>query len=102
MPLKFQYINKKTQPSWHLFVIQVDQEIRDKLFYFLKSRNIQSNLHYIPIYKHPYYKKMNFNMSNFKNNEEYFKNAISIPIYPGIKKKNIFKVINTLKKIFHE
>ena len=45
---------------------------------------------------------MNFNMSNFKNNEEYFKNAISIPIYPGIKKKNIFKVINTLKKIFNE
>ena len=106
LPLKLPKIKKNILSSFHLYVVLVKKNqkkiSRNKLYFLLKKKGILTTVHYIPIYKHPYYKKMNFNMSNFKNNEEYFKNAISIPIYPGIKKKNIFKVINTLKKIFHE
>ena len=36
------------------------------------------------IYKHPYFKKFNFNIKDFKNNEIYFKNALSIPISPEL------------------
>ena len=106
LPLKLPKIKKNVLSSFHLYVVLVKKNqkkiSRNKLYFLLKKKGILTTVHYIPIYKHPYYKKMNFNMSNFKNNEEYFKNAISIPIYPGIKKKNIFKVINTLKKIFNE
>tara|TARA_X000000368_G_C22984802_1_gene691625 strand:- start:43 stop:1203 length:1161 start_codon:yes stop_codon:yes gene_type:complete len=106
LPLKLPKIKKNILSSFHLYVVLVKKNqkkiSRNKLYFLLKKKGILTTVHYIPIYKHPYYKKMNFNMSNFKNNEEYFKNAISIPIYPGIKKKNIFKVINTLKKIFNE
>ncbi len=100
LPLKFQYINKKTQPSWHLFVIQVDQEIRDKLFYFLKSRNIQSNLHYIPIYKHPYYKSNYKKKSKFDYSEKYYSSSISLPMHAGLKKTQQKKIIRVLKEFF--
>ena len=42
---------------------------------------------------------MNFKKSNFKNNEKYFKQAISLPLYPSIKKKELYKVIKTLNEI---
>ena len=66
---------------------------------FLKN-GFKTNIHYIPVYKHPYFKKFNFNIKDFKNNEIYFKNALSIPISPELSKSKIKKVIKILKEFF--
>ena len=106
LPLRLPIIKNKCYSSFHLYVVLVRKNkkkiTRNKLYRLLKKRNILTNIHYIPIYRHPFYKKMNFKLKNFANNEKYFKSAISIPIYPGMKKKHINKVIKSLQEIFYE
>mgnify|MGYP001198828004 CR=1 FL=1 len=100
-PIKFQKVNKDYFSSYHLFIIRVSKNIRLKLFNYLRKKKINVNLHYIPIYKHIFYKKkFNFKNNYLKNSEEYYKSAISIPIYPGLKKKNQIFVIKVISNFF--
>ena len=106
LPLRLPIIKSKCYSSFHLYVVLVRKNkkkiTRNKLYLLLKKRDILTNIHYIPIYRHPFYKKMNFKLKNFANNEKYFKSAISIPVYPGMKRKHINKVIKSLQEIFYE
>lgn len=91
--------------SWHLFVVQVNSGAsgnkRDSLFGSLRSAGILVNLHYIPVYRHPYFSKMGFDPANFPAAEDYYQRAISLPIYPGLKISQQHKVsryiVNFLK-----
>ena len=97
LPIKFQSICKKNYSSFHLNIILVRKNIRNKLFRLLRKNNFYVNLHYMPIYKHPFYKKFKFKKSEFPNAEIFYNTAISIPIYYGLEKKNINKFIELLK-----
>ena len=104
LPLKLPTIYNYNYSSFHLYVIQIKKNkvgiTRDELFKKLKKKGILTNIHYIPIYKHPYFKRFRIDQSEFVENNKYFKNAISIPLYPAMKKQDIYKVVSTLKKIF--
>ena len=104
LPIKFQIIKKSDRSAYHLFIIIVDNKLtkvsRDEIYYKLKSKKINTNVHYIPIYTHPVYKKLGFKNRNFPNSLDYSKKALSLPIYPGLKKIEINKIINEIKKIF--
>ena len=74
--------------SNHLFIIKIKNKSknRDRLYDILRDKQIFTNLHYIPIYRQPYYiKRYNFNFNDFANSEIYFKNALSIPVYPALR-----------------
>ena len=89
------YKNKKS--SWHLFIIKTKKTMkRSELYDYLKSKGIISVLHYIPIFKHPYYKKKIKNKNKFINSNIYFKRALSIPIFPNLNKKKQDYIIKTL------
>ena len=104
LPLQLPLIKKNNYSSFHLYVVQVlknKKKInRDTLYKKLHNLGIYTNVHYIPIYIHPYYKKIGFKKKFFLNNNIYFSRALSLPIYPLIKKKDLNKVVNSLKKIF--
>jgi UDP-4-amino-4,6-dideoxy-N-acetyl-beta-L-altrosamine transaminase len=100
LPIKFQDIRLKTLPSHHLFIIRVAPSLRDKLFKKLRSKKINVNLHYIPIYRFPFYKKFKFQIKSFPNMENYFKEAISLPIFPNLNKSNQHYVIKIIRDFF--
>ncbi len=106
LPLDLPKVSDYNYSSFHLFVVLVKKNkkkiTRDKLYILLKKRGINTNIHYIPIYKHPFFKKMNFKIKNFSNNEIYFKKALSIPLHPSMTNKDVNKVILALKEIFDE
>ncbi len=92
VPLK---IKSHNYTSYHLYVIRLVSNkvnLRNKLIKFLKSKNIFLNVHYIPIHYHPYYKNLKIKKGSLKNSEKYFDQAISLPIYVGLKKKDQFYV----------
>ena len=93
----------ETFSTYHLYVVLILKNKknidRDTFYKKLINFGIKTNIHYIPVYKHPFYKKFKFNKKLFKNNESYFKKAISLPIHPSMSKKDISKVIFTVKKI---
>ena len=90
-------LHVKRESSWHLFVIKAKIKNRLKLYNYLKKKGITSVLHYIPVYMHPYYEKRIKNKKLFIKANEYFQDALSIPIFPNLtirKQKYVIQVLN--------
>ena len=100
LPIQLPILSGKNYSSFHLYVILLKKKNRDLLYKELLKKGYKTNIHYIPIYEHPYYKKFNFKKKNFQNNEIYFKNAISLPIFPNLSKIDISKIVMIIKKFF--
>lgn len=99
--IQIQKINKSSYCSYHLFVILVDKRLRNKIFKKLRDSGFFVNLHYIPIYKHRYYKKLiNIKKKNYPNSEKYYNTAISIPNFYKLELKKIIKVINIINSFY--
>ncbi len=105
LPLEFQTVDSELKSSYHLFIIKVlVDEIgisHKQIFSSLRKRGIGVNLHYIPIYRQPYYKNFyNYNSKDFLNSEDYYSSAISIPMYPTLTAREIDFVVNEIQAIF--
>lgn len=70
--------------SWHLYVLQVLNNKRKKVFDKLRCAGVGVNVHYIPVYCHPYYQKTGYNQTACPNAEKLYDNIISLPIYPDL------------------
>ncbi|UYJ40322.1 MAG: UDP-4-amino-4,6-dideoxy-N-acetyl-beta-L-altrosamine transaminase [Lachnospiraceae bacterium] len=85
--------------SYHLYVIQVENRL--EVFNKLRTAGIGVNVHYIPVYKHPYYQKNGYADVKCPNAEEYYEHCISLPLYPKLTVKEqdyvIEKVIESVK-----
>ncbi len=92
------YQFKKSYSSYHLYIIKVSNREdfkRKEIFDRLRGKGYLVNVHYIPIYKHPYY-SADFESNNFPNSEEYYSKAISLPIYPSLEEKEIRRIVDII------
>lgn len=84
----------------HLYVIRLQLDIikaaHKELFERLRIAGIGVNLHYIPVYRQPYYAKMGFNPADFPESERYYKEAISLPMFPGLTDEQQAEVVQRL------
>ena len=80
--LKIQDLKSGDLNAHHLFVIEINN--RKKLYDFLRTHNIFSQIHYIPLHTLPYYKNIGYDNANLKNAENYYNNCISLPMYPTL------------------
>jgi dTDP-4-amino-4,6-dideoxygalactose transaminase len=55
-----------------------------QVFEGLRARDIMVNLHYIPVHTQPWYRKMGFEVGDFPQAEQYYREAISIPMHPSL------------------
>tara|TARA_B100001027_G_scaffold216711_1_gene193952 strand:+ start:1100 stop:2272 length:1173 start_codon:yes stop_codon:yes gene_type:complete len=104
LPIILPKVKKNFYSSFHLYVILVQSKLidRDTLYKKLIKRNIFTNFHYIPIYKHPFYRKtLKMNIS-LKNCETYYRKALSLPIHPRLTKKDIKLIIENLKNLIRK
>lgn len=83
--------------SWHLYVIQVEN--RKEVFDKLREAGIGVNVHYIPVYKHPYYQNNGYRDVCCPNAEELYKHIISLPLYPKLTNEQQDYVIEQFKNI---
>lgn len=106
LPINFQNIDIESYSSYHLFIILLNKnkkrKNRNNLFKFLKKNSIATNLHYIPLYNHSIFKQNNFKRNNFINSENYFNNALSIPLHQKLNKKDIVYISDKIKYFFNE
>jgi UDP-4-amino-4,6-dideoxy-N-acetyl-beta-L-altrosamine transaminase len=69
----------------HLYVIRLKLDLIKKnhrqVFDCLREQGVGVNLHYIPIYKQPYYEQMGFKVENYPEAERYYAEAISLPMF---------------------
>ena len=65
----------------------------------MKSKNINLQVHYVPVHLHPYYRKMyNYKVGDFPIAEKFYKNEVSLPIYFSLKDRQVYNIINLIKK----
>ena len=90
-------IKPDRETSWHLYVIKVNN--RDELYKKLKEKGIGTSVHFIPVYKHPYYKKtFGYKDRNYPVAEEVFKKSLSLPICPGLSEEEVEYIIENVLK----
>jgi len=89
--------------SYHLYVVQVDftklKVSKEELFIYLKEKNIGIQLHYIPINKQPYYKSLGYGDESTPIMDNYYKECLSLPMYPLLSDEEQTYVIKTLFEV---
>ena len=85
--------------AWHLFVIHVDMGLRDRVFDKLRAVGIGVQVHYLPVYLHPYYAELGYRKGLCPNAEQFSFSALSIPLFPGITEQQQLFVVKKLKSI---
>lgn len=91
----------ETESGWHLYIVQVKNCDRRKVFEALREHGIAVNVHYIPVYLHPYYQEHGYKDVHCRNAEEVYSHIISLPLYPTLTEEQQQYVIETLKHVIN-
>lgn len=91
-----------TESGWHLYIVQVKNCDRKQVFENMHEKGIGVNVHYIPVYMHPYYQEHGYENVHCVNAEEIYSHIISLPLYPGLTSEQQDYVIDTLKSLCEE
>lgn len=91
-----------TESGWHLYIVQVKNCDRRQVFEAMREKGIGVNVHYIPVYMHPYYQEHGYENVHCANAEEIYSHIISLPLYPGLTSEQQDYVIDTLKSLCGE
>lgn len=86
--------------SYHLYVVrllQSDVETRKGCIEYLRREGVAAHLHYIPIYLQPYYQNMGFKAGYCQHAEQYYSEAITLPLFPGLYEWQQDVVVNKLE-----
>jgi UDP-4-amino-4,6-dideoxy-N-acetyl-beta-L-altrosamine transaminase len=74
--------------GYHLYVIRLKlgetKKTQRQFYTALHAVGIGVNVHYIPVYRQPYYEQMGFSIGHCPQAEQYYSEVISIPMYPGL------------------
>lgn len=86
--------------AYHLYVVEVKDRL--KLYNYLRTKNIFAQIHYIPVHLMPYYKDFGWKEGDMPNAENYYKNCISLPMYPTLTEEEQQFVINTIDEFYNQ
>lgn len=103
LPVTLPWQHPDTESSWHLYVIrlQLDKiaKTHPQVFEELRQAGIGVNLHYIPVHTQPYYEKLGFKFGDFPQAEQYYQEAISLPLYYDLTEENQERVGSAVRDI---
>lgn len=101
LPVRVQEQSSLSYSAMHLYVIRLQLErikkTRCQVFECLRQKGIGVNVHYIPIYLQPYYKKMGYKAIDFPAANSYYAEALSLPIFPGLSHEQQVQVVDALR-----
>ena len=101
LPLITPYQSSDSYSAFHLYIIRLRENNKHKqIFDYLRRENIGVNLHYIPVHMQPYYSRMDTGYIDLEQAELYYKDAISIPLFPAMTELEQEYVVDSLRKAF--
>jgi len=103
LPILTPWQHAVSYSSYHLYVIRLQlnkiNKTQRQIYEAIYAAGILVNLHYIPVYRQPYYEKMGFSAGYCPQAEQFYSEAISIPMYPGLTEPKQDHVVNVLRKV---
>lgn len=101
-PISRPWQHPDSHSALHLYIVRLRidaiQTSHREVFERMRADGIGVNLHYIPVYRHPYYECIGYNFEDFPQAERYYAEAISLPIYPGLTSEQRAEVVRRLLK----
>jgi len=96
-------VGGRDESAHHLYVLRFNFAAanlnREQLMLELRSRNIGSQVHYIPVPMQPYYQRLGFKPEDYPNAQAYYREALSIPLYYDLTDDQQQYVIATLQDL---
>lgn len=89
------------ESAWHLYPLRLvgkNEGRRREFFDVLRRARLWVQVHYIPVYWHPYYQSLGYTKGLCPKAEAFYESEISIPIFPGMDDQELEYVINTVIK----
>lgn len=88
----------EAESGWHLYVIQAIKRDRKEVYDALREAGLNINVHYIPVYHHPYYRNHGYVDVFCPNAEQLYQRMVSLPIFPALKEEEQEYVIDAVKQ----
>ncbi len=91
--------------AFHTFPIQLTGQLygkRDNIYQALIDRGVQTQVHYIPIHRMPFYSSKADQPSRFPNSESYFHNCLSLPLFPDLSIKAMERICETIVDVLSQ
>ncbi|MDH3198495.1 MAG: DegT/DnrJ/EryC1/StrS family aminotransferase, partial [Candidatus Krumholzibacteria bacterium] len=89
--------------TWHLFTIRLRLERlridRDRFLAALTEENVGSSVHFIPVYRHPFFARYGVGPESFPACEDYYARCISLPLYPDMSDSDVDDVVEAVQRI---
>ena len=100
LPLRLPYRSKEKYSGAHLYIIRLETEKIGRkhkdIYQMLRNAGIGVNVHYIPIHTQPYYQKMGFSFGDFPESESYYREAVSLPIFPDLSERDLEFIVSAV------
>jgi UDP-4-amino-4,6-dideoxy-N-acetyl-beta-L-altrosamine transaminase len=97
---------ENTNSAWHIYVLQLELEKltadRKEIFKSLREKNLGVNVHYIPVYFHPYYHNLGYEKGICPKAEKLYERIITIPLYPKMNDQQVNDVIKRIKSTINK
>lgn len=101
LPVTTPWQHPDSYSGLHLYVIRLQldsiRKSHRQVFESLRAQGIGVNLHYIPVHTQPYYERMGFSPEDFPEAMQYYREAISLPMYQGLTDDRQDEVVQALK-----
>jgi UDP-4-amino-4,6-dideoxy-N-acetyl-beta-L-altrosamine transaminase len=102
LPLELPWQHPESYSAYHLYVVRLQlkkiKATHRQVFEALRAKDIMVNLHYIPVHTQPYYQKMGFKQGDYPQAEQYYREAISIPMHVNLSDEDIFFVAKSIRE----
>jgi dTDP-4-amino-4,6-dideoxygalactose transaminase len=94
------------EPAHHLYVIRLNLNLlrtsKENIYHAYKQAGILLNVHYIPVYYQPYYRKLGYKKGLCPKAEKYYEEAFTLPLYPKMSVSDVKKVVRVTKDILQK
>lgn len=96
-------IRPLSRPEWsmgahHLFVVRVPAAFRRRCYDALIEAQIGANVHYIPVYRQPFYQRAGFAATVRPGAEAYYASALTLPLFPAMTEADVDRVVDVLHR----
>lgn len=88
-----------TNSGWHLYMLQLEGISRKFVFEQMRYLNIGVHVHYIPVYWHPYYRKLGYERGLCPNAEKWYEKALTLPIHPNMTVEELSIIVSNIKEL---
>lgn len=97
--LPVRYLQQQPGAAWHLYPIRVEAARRKQVFDAMREAQILVNVHYLPIYLQPYFRRLGFERGCCPNAEAFYSGLISLPMYAALEDTSQDRVVGVLKEL---